>query len=75
MMYGKNYWRDSLKVQFEAKYPSVATMLIGLKEHDYAHAARLMQNIESTIFIHHICCRIMRERPGVLNSLARFWDE
>ncbi len=61
MMFGKNdHWRSRLKAEF----PSIAFMLKTIKFGHYQHAAHLMQNLESTIFIHAICnTRIKKERP------------
>lgn len=63
-MYGRNHWQDPIKTEIERRFPSLAEMLRRLKQRDYRHAARLMQNVESTVVIHTICGQIMREKPN-----------
>lgn len=40
-------------------------MLRGLKRHDHAHAAHVMQSYEATLMIPMICGRLLRERPKI----------
>lgn len=65
MMFSKNRCKIPLKKRFGTIYPSVAKMLQHLKKKDYRHAAHLMQNYESTIFIHLICRRLMEDHPSI----------
>jgi hypothetical protein len=48
------------------KFRSVMHMLADIKRNDHRRAAWLMQNAESTLMIHRICGRILRERPGII---------
>jgi hypothetical protein len=68
VLYKSNKWGrfpNEMAARLKRKYPSVMAMLKALKRHDYRHAARLMQNLESTMFIRRVCGRLMRERPDV----------
>lgn len=47
------------------EFPGMGEMLEALKAKDYRHAACLMQNAESSIFIGGVCERIRRERPDL----------
>lgn len=58
-MYSANTTKLPLKRTMRVKYPSVASMLTDLKRFDHRRAAHIMQNAESTIFIHAICTRIL----------------
>jgi hypothetical protein len=61
--YRKTRWRNQLELRFKNRFPSVYAMLEEIKKTDYRRAAWLLQNYESTILIHRICGRIMREHP------------
>jgi len=63
VMFGKNRIKSAVKNAFSAKFPNVAGMLERLKTPDHSRAAKIMQNLEATIFIHNICGRLLRECP------------
>lgn len=61
VFFGSNSCRSELKTRFYKAYPSIGKMLETIKRKDYRLSSHLMQNYESTIFIHRICGALMRE--------------
>jgi hypothetical protein len=62
----KNNNLGRLELRMRRLFPPIMAMLDDMKRKDHGRAARIMQTFESTLFIHRICGRIMRERPGTL---------
>lgn len=60
----KKRFRNKVRARFKRRYPTVAGVLRDLKARNYKQSSYLLQNYEATLFIHRICGRIMRERPG-----------
>jgi hypothetical protein len=58
--------RGRLELRMRRLFPSIMAMLDDVKRKDHGRAARIMQTYESTLFVHRISGRIMRERPGTL---------
>jgi hypothetical protein len=58
-------WPNLLKRRFRKRYPTLASVLWQLKRRNYRHSSHLLQNLEATLFIHRVCGRIMREKPGI----------
>jgi hypothetical protein len=66
VFFGRSGVRSAVKAAFTRRHPSVAAMLGVLKGKDYRRAAWVLQNVESTLFIHLVCGRrILKERPDV----------
>jgi hypothetical protein len=56
---------NALRRRLAERFPPVAEFAAALRRKDHRRAARLMQNVESTLFIHRVCGRITRDRPDV----------
>jgi hypothetical protein len=65
VLYGTNRSHSNLKDKFKALFPDVYAMIYELKINDYAYLPRLMQLVESTFIINHVCRRLMAENLPV----------
>jgi hypothetical protein len=70
VMFARNEARNKkfpnrLRERFRRRCPAEAGVLAALKRRNFRHSAHLLQSFESTIFIHLICGRILRDRPDV----------
>jgi hypothetical protein len=63
VFFGERCYRSAVKDRFVGNFPTVADILDSLKAKGYEHAARLLQNYESTLVIAIICDRIRKDRP------------
>jgi len=65
ILMGPNKYDGPLNRAFSDAYPAVAAMLHRVKKKDHRRASWLLQNLESTVFIHRVCGRLMREYPSM----------
>jgi hypothetical protein len=61
----KGKWPNKLRDRFQRRYPVVADILKQLKKRNYRRSSHLLQHVESTIFIHRICHRLMVQYPDM----------